>query len=110
MGFAKALKSSEDKCERDLPLDITHLHPTTGTPTYQSTELEDNDNSGLKKFGTSLSTLLILALLVGLVLKRRSSARQREQFQKIVRRAEQMEEDEEEGKFVIDVNKLHRMN
>jgi hypothetical protein len=81
-----------------------------GTPTYQSTELEDNDNSGLKKFGTSLSTLLILALLVGLVLKRRSSARQREQFQKIVRRAEQMEEDEEEGKFVIDVNKLHRMN
>lgn len=157
VGFAKASKGSDDKCERDLPLDITHVHSTTGTTpaetiesspvastvaasptnpvpapteslplpkdknveskavvsketsTYQQTELEENDNSGLKKFGTSLSMLLILALFVGLVFKRRS-ARQRENFQKIVRHAEQMEEDEEEGKFVIDVNKLHRMN
>jgi hypothetical protein len=151
VGFAKALKDSEDTCERDLPLDITHVQSTTGTApaetiesspvtspvtapptnparvptdslslskdksvaskgtsTHQSTELEENENSGLKKFAY-LSTLLILALFVGLVFKRRS-ARQRKEFQKIVRRAEQMEEDEEEGRFVIDVNKLHRMN
>lgn len=151
MGFAKALRDSEDTCERDLPMDVTYVHSTTGTTpaetiesspvtspvtappvtapptnsarvpteslpvsksketeTYQSTELEENGNSGLKKFGY-LSTLLILALFVGLVFKRRS-ARQQAEFQKIVRRAEQMEEDEEEGRFVIDVKKLHRMN
>lgn len=150
VGFAKAMKGSEDKCERDLPLDITHVHSTTGTtsetvasspvaspvvatptnpptnplplpkdtvaeskskdtPTYQSTDSEENDNSGRKMFGTSFGTLLILALFVGLVFKRRSARRQ-EEFQKDLRLAEQMEEDEEEGKFVIDISKLHRMN
>jgi cobalamin biosynthesis Mg chelatase CobN len=147
VGFATAKKDSEDKCERDLPLDITHVHSTTGTTTtpadtttspvtasptnpvqaptepydgstsvasqdtsaYQSTDLKENDSSGMKNVGTSLSTLLILALFVGFVYRRRS-ARQRQQFQEIVRQAEHLEDDEEEGKFVIDVSKLHRMN
>ena len=133
VGFAKAMNDSQDKCEADLQLDITHVHNTSTTtasgspasaPISSSTAASSSSTASLStsssrnsastagtKFGVSASLLVLFAFFSYIFLRRRR-AKKIEKFQEMVQQARSFDASsfDEDRDFVLDSKMLNRMN